>query len=143
MLNKVGRKSGKLKFFAPGEDRDYGFLIADGVDRDIWFHFDEIRSGVDNKADLTGQPYATAEFDLYETDKGFEARAIDFVVEQRSPYKGIRMWEMLDADGNEIIPEKLDEWMEVDSINLSRGLRLVVGCAQGIKQIKIVKKSED
>lgn len=128
------KEIGELKFFAP--NKDYGFIISDSVDRDIFFYWGDVvridacdvRSDCDVenlKRSLEGHVKAKASFDLAEAEKGFVATNIEFDIEYSDMLRGIRVWEMFDADDVEVNFTKKDEWKRVDSINLSRNLRLV------------------
>lgn len=61
---------GKIKQFKP--EKGYGFINAEGSDKDIFFHFSElVMDGY-----KTIEPGAEVEFELVETERGSQAKKV-------------------------------------------------------------------
>ncbi len=67
----MAKKTGKVKIFNP--EKGFGFIVMEGENRDIFFHYSQIQQSGYKTIDADQE----VEFDLVESDKGLQAHNIE------------------------------------------------------------------
>ena len=137
----MSKSDGWLKFFLP--HKEFGFLRSNTTDRDIFFHWKDVETNI-TKEELGKLDRIKASFIIHKVPNGFEAKEIELDLSSSTGdiLRGIRAWEALDLDGN-VVKFKMDEYEEVEVLNLSKNLKMEFKVAGDRVIARITTKNED
>jgi len=114
-------KTGKIKFYST--EKKYGFIRTSDIDRDIFFHWNDVAEGV-QEYNLVKN--CNVNFLLNQVEEGFEAKAVHIVdMNDSDLLKGIKMWEMYDNEHNVVKFSNKDDTQQIHSINLSKDMKIL------------------